>query len=134
LKTAPILGIQAEYEFLFVLHAVNLSKAGYTVIPDLIREDRFLSRTEVDELFDFSRTAFSTPRGKCCANSQECAFTKIFNSDEGIEAAQNTPGRYQSNRHSYHQHLKTYHESLFKIKLKLDVSVAVIGQYLRIRN
>lgn len=133
-KTPPIQGTAAENEFLFVFHAVNLAKAGYAVIPDLIREDTFLSRTEVDELFDFSRTAFSTPDGKCCTSAQECAFTKIFNSDEGTEAAQNTPGRYQSNRHSYHQHLETHHEALFKIKLKLDVSVAIIGQNLRIRN
>jgi hypothetical protein len=103
------------------------------VIPDLIREDTFLTRTEVDEMFDFSQTVFSTPDGKCCANTQECAFTKIFNSDEGTEAAQNTPGRYQSNRHSHHQLLETHHEALFKIKLELDVAVAIIGQSLRIR-
>jgi hypothetical protein len=93
------------------------------VIPEFIREDMFQSLTEVDELLDFSRTAFSTPDRKCCANAQECAFTKIFNYAEGTEAAQNTPWRYQSNRHSYHQHLETDHEALFKIKLKLDVSV-----------
>jgi hypothetical protein len=119
---------------LFVFHAVNLSKAEYTVIPDLIREDTFLSRTEVNKLFDFSRTAFSTPEAKCCANAQECVFTKILNSDEGVEAAQSTPWRYQSNRHSYHKHLETHHDALFKIKLKLDVSVAITGQSLRIRN
>jgi hypothetical protein len=79
-KTPPIQGTQAENEFLFVFHAVNLSKAGYTMIPDLIREDTFLSQTEEDELFDFSRTAFSFPDGKCCASAQECEFTKIFNS------------------------------------------------------
>jgi hypothetical protein len=91
-KAPPIQGTQAENEFLFVFHAVNLSKAGYTVIPDLIREDTFLSRTEVDELFDFSRTDFSNPDGKCCANAQECAFTTILNSHEGIDAAQTLLG------------------------------------------
>ena len=104
------------------------------MISDLIRDDTFLSLAEVDELFEFSRTAFSTPDGKCYASAQDCAFTKIFNSEEGTEAAQNTPGRYQSNRHSYHQHLETHHEALFKIKLKLDVSVAIIGQSLSTRN
>jgi hypothetical protein len=34
-KTPPILGTQAENEFLFIFHAVNLSKAGYTVIEGL---------------------------------------------------------------------------------------------------
>jgi hypothetical protein len=47
-QNTPIQGTHAENEFFFVFHAVNLSKAGYTVIPDLIREDTFLSRTEVD--------------------------------------------------------------------------------------
>ena len=80
-KRPPIQGNSAENEFLFVFHAVNISKAGYTVIPDFIREDTFLSRAEMDELFDFSRTAFSTPDGKCCASAQDFAFNKIFNSE-----------------------------------------------------
>jgi hypothetical protein len=82
-QNIPIQDTHAENEFLFVFHAVNLSKAGYTVITDVIWEDTFLSRTEVDELLDFSRTAFSSPDRKCCANVQECALGKIFNSDEG---------------------------------------------------
>jgi hypothetical protein len=119
---------------LFVFHALNLSKDVYTVIPDLVREDTFPTRTEVDELFDSSRTAFSSPDGNFFASDQEGEFTKILNSAEGSEAAQNTTGRYQSNWHSYHQHLETHREALFKIKLKINVSVEIIGQYFKIRN
>jgi hypothetical protein len=133
-KILPLQGTAADNEFLFHFHAVNLSKAGYAVIPEVIREDTFLSRTEVDDLFDFSRKAFATPDGKCCASAQEPAFGAIFNSVEGMEELECAPKRCQSNRHSYHQHLETHHEALFKTKLKLDLSAAIIGQFLRIAN
>ncbi|MCX8500979.1 MAG: hypothetical protein ORO03_04725 [Alphaproteobacteria bacterium] len=133
-NTPPLQGSAADNAFFSLFHAINLSKAGYTVIPDVIREDTFLSHTEVDELFDFCRKAFSTPGGKCCASALEPAFGTIFNAPEGVEEPADTPGRHQSNRHSFHQHLEGHHEALFKIKLKLDVSVAIIGQFLKIRN
>jgi hypothetical protein len=69
-KTPPTQGTHAENKFLFVFHSVNISEPGYTVISYLIREDVFLTRTEVDELFDFSRTVFSTLVWKCCAHAQ----------------------------------------------------------------
>jgi hypothetical protein len=101
----PLQGTAADNEFLFLFHAANLSKAGYAVIPEVIREDTFLSHTKVDELFYFSLKSFASSGRKCRSSAQEPAFGVIFNSIEGTEEPEGTPKRCQSNRRPYHQHL-----------------------------
>jgi hypothetical protein len=113
-----------EAGLLSQLYCNALKHSGYVVIQDNVRDDTFLTCAEVDQLFDFSRAAFASSDGKCCSLSKDTAFGGIFNTEmDGDEPSK----RFQSNRHAYHQHLEDEHPDLFRIKLKLDISAAILG-------
>ena len=124
-------------------HVSRLRFAGYCIIRDVFPEHSAdagvskaiaMSRADVDELFGFFREAWNKDGHLCCASADTVAFDTIVNSHDVSQTALSSSKRRQTPRVSIHQHLESYHRSVFKLKLRLDALCALLLSELTVES